>query len=329
MDFAEQLASAARPAATVANAPVATRRAPGLQADAVAPLDSTDPNAGEPAGVTASAPAAPAAKPLLEPKQAQAAPAQGAPVHVDVGAMPPRHSPSPSADRRADEASAARAAFRDVVAEQPGASGKRDGSVPERLREVQAVVTRQETVLAPAGQMPVAHQAADRIIAELQSSDDAAPADRAQTSRPGEAPAPVRTLHIQLQPADMGMLTVKLSMRAEMLDIKLEAAEHRTARLLEADRERLTDILRSAGYALDGVTVQISSSEKPVQTFNAMAGQGGNGQPQQGAQSGGAQADAQRGQGSQRGNDDGSVAAGNDGGDHGPRVGSADGDLYL
>ncbi len=73
-----------------------------------------------------------------------------------------------------------------------------------------------------------------------------------------------------------------LSLRDQMLDVKLEAAEHRTARILEADRETLTELLRSAGYALDGMTVQVSSPEKPVQGFKAMAGQGGNGQPRPG-----------------------------------------------
>ncbi len=73
---------------------------------------------------------------------------------------------------------------------------------PERFREPAPAIVRQDTTIPPAGQMPVAHQAAERIIAELQSPDEAAAAERAQSARQGEAapPAPIRTLHIQLRP---------------------------------------------------------------------------------------------------------------------------------
>jgi chemotaxis protein MotD len=248
---------------------------------------------------------------------------------ADFSAPQPRQMPSA---QPADSASAP-AALEDLSIEQIEGAGRRDGPAasPERQRDTPMVVTRQETALPPVGQPPIAHQAAERIIAELQSLDNTAPADRTQLARQAEAAAPVRTLQIQLQPADLGVLTVKMTLRDQMLDIKLEAVEHRTARILEADREKLTEILRSAGYALDGVTVQISSPEKPVPAFHAMAGQPGGGQAQQGAQShpGGAQADAQRGQGSQRGNENRSFASGTDGGDHASRPGASDGDLYL
>jgi chemotaxis protein MotD len=329
-DFAEQLAAATKPAQSAAIVSATPNRPsmPDTPAPAADPETNEQPQtAASTAPTVAPAPvSAPARKPqVMRPLDAQTRP------EPKDGAVQPRQ---PQPTQRAETPVDLRTAFSDIpAAEQPEAVTNGDDALPapDRPRDTPPVVIRQETVLPSAGQPPVAHQAAERIIAALQSSDSAASSDRAQPARQGDAPGPVRTLHIQLQPADLGTLTVKLSLRDQMLDIKLEAAEHRTARILEADREKLTEILRSAGYALDGVTVQISSPEKPVQTLNAMTGQGGNGQANAGSQSqaGGAQSDAQRGQGSQRGNDDRSFASTNDGGDHAPRRGSADGDVYI
>jgi chemotaxis protein MotD len=329
--LAEQLA-ASQPAPQAQNVPQTPRRMPAPpRTDAAASFAAlTDPDASQqPAQTAASTPAAvsvppsPAAPTVMQPPEPPAAAKPADP------AAQPRQMPS----AQLTDSAAAPAALEDLSMEQIEGAGRRDGPAasPERQRDTPMVVTRQETALPPAGQPPIAHQAAERIIAELQSLDNTAPTDRTQLARQAEAAAPVRTLQIQLQPADLGVLTVKMTLRDQMLDIKLEAVEHRTARILEADREKLTEILRSAGYALDGVTVQISSPEKPVPAFHAMAGQPGGGQAQQGAQShpGGAQADAQRGQGSQRGNENRSFASGTDGGDHASRPGAADGDLYL
>jgi chemotaxis protein MotD len=305
-DFAQQLAAATR-SGTPAAAPQPGRRAsqPGMEAAPL--LAAPDADTGGPTSASVMRPVQLQTASMAESRQA-------------LAAIP------------ADESATARAEFADLLARQAEGGARRDGpgGQAEQLRDTPMVVTLQDTMLPP-GQPPIAHQAAEKIIAELRSADNAAASDRAQLSRQSDGPAPARVLQLQLQPADLGTLTVTLSMRDQMLDIKLEAAEQRTAHMLETDREKLTEILRSAGYALDGVTVQISSPEKPVQSFHGLAGQGADGQAQQGGQpqSGGAQADAQRGQQSSPGNGDRSFASRTDGGDHGPRRGSADGDLYL
>ncbi len=331
-EFAQQLAAATRSGTPAQPTPQPSRRASQLGMDAAtssvsAPPSDADTEAGQPAQSTSAWPTA------ISGGSASATSAAASvmrPVQSQTGAMAePRQT---LATGVADDPATSRAEFADLLARHSDGGARRDGTgaPPEQLRDTPTVVTRQDTMLPP-GQSPIAHQAAEKIIAELQSSDNAAATDRAQHSRQGDAPAPVRVLQIQLQPAELGMLTVTLSMRNQMLDIKLEAAEQRTVRTLETDREKLTEILRSAGYALDAVTVQISSPEKPVQSFHGLAGQGGEAQGHHGGQPqpGGAQADAQRGQQSQRGNDDRSFASRTDGGDHGPRRGSADGDLYL
>lgn len=207
---------------------------------------------------------------------------------------------------------------------------------PEGIGEMAVTVTRQETILPPAGSTPAIQQTADRIMGELATmAEDFASKETAITRRDSE-PAPMRVLHIQLDPPDLGVLTVKLALRDNALSIKVEAAEPGTVRLLEQDRERLSEMLRSAGYGMEGVTVQISAAERShTQTaFHAMMGAGGDNPAQYGSgaqsQPGGAQADAQRGHQSRRGNEDwpGSAPDRN-AGDNAPRPGSADGDLYL
>jgi chemotaxis protein MotD len=218
-----------------------------------------------------------------------------------------------------------------AIARKPEGDADTPPLPPEQVRDTRLAVTRQETVFAPVGQPPVSHQAAERIIAELKSTDQTA-APQAATPQRDATPAPVRMLHLQLQPADLGLLTVRLSLRESGLDIKLEAAEHRTARLLEGDREMLSDMLRTAGYVVDGLSVQFQSADKPAPAFQAFAGSGADNGPQSGAQSqaGGAQPDTQRGNQSGRGSDQGgALPANGEEGDPKNPARSADGNLYL
>ena len=329
-DSIERLAVAAKPVTpgtVTSQAPkhsVAAHAEPATSLPLAAPAVAQQQTAAPEQVTTAVVAAATVAQP-----QTQAA----APKPINPAAHPWQPPSGEVADSRANEPATPRGAVADALVQEPEQIAKKDGAPPppERQRDIPTVITRQETVFTTGGQPPVAHQAAERIIAALQSTDGSALADRTQLARAADAATPVRMLHIQLQPADLGTLNVTLSLRDQVLDIKLEAAEHRTARMLETDREKLTEILRSAGYSLDGVTVQISSPEKPVQPFTAMPGQGGSNHAQYGGQSqpGGAQADTQRGQGSRQGNDERSFASTNDGGDHASRPGSSDGDLYL
>ncbi len=144
---------------------------------------------------------------------------------------------------------------------------------PEQQRKTEFTVIRQETVLPPAGHPAAAQQAAEKIIADLKDSAGTSGPDAATSHRETPStPAPTRVLHIQLQPPELGTLTVKLSLRDNALDIRLEAAEHHTLRLLEADRDRLSDMLRSAGYAVDGLAVQMPAGDRSASGFTSFNG---------------------------------------------------------
>ena len=214
----------------------------------------------------------------------------------------------------------------------PSQSQGREAPVPpEQPRKFEfTVVTRQETFLPPAGHPRAAQQAFEKIVADLQQADSPAGPD-ASSIRRETTTSPMRVLHIQLQPPELGTLTVKLSLRDNALDIKLEAAEHHTVRILEADRDRLSSMLRSAGYAVDGLTVQMPAGDRSAPNFSSFAGGSDNAAAYGGggAQPGGAQPDAQRGQPQGRPGEGGTLAGNGEEGDPANPVRSTGGDLYI
>jgi chemotaxis protein MotD len=281
---------------------------------------------------SAAAPQAPVPQALPQQPSAPPVAAQAPTAPIPAPAATPLPAEQPETARREPVRPAEVAAQSLPQADKPAG----EPPAPERKRETPLAVTRQETFLPPAGQLPVSHQAAERIVAELKASADPSTTSAATIRQDaGAAPAPIRVLHIQLQPPELGLLTVKLSLQGNALDIKLEAAEQRTVRMLEADRDRLSDMLRVAGYAVDGLAVTLPTGDGRVNPGSTLPPGTGDSLAQQstGGQAGGAQPDAQRGQQPQgREGQAGSGAASPSGeeGEHAHRPGrSADGDLYL
>lgn len=131
---------------------------------------------------------------------------------------------------------------------------------------------------------PLTQQIADRIAT-------AAGAPAAQSARPG-APAfvvkqesAVKVLHIQLQPADMGVVTLRMSVKDNALRLDLEVGRGETANLIQRERETLSALLRSAGYMIDGLDVRVAD-QSGVQPGNSQGnltpggGQSGSSQPE-------------------------------------------------
>ena len=65
----------------------------------------------------------------------------------------------------------------------------------------------------------------------------------------------VKVLHLELQPADMGTITIRMSLKQDGLDIRVVASRSETARLLQGDQDTLAKLLTSAGYRVEGMTV--------------------------------------------------------------------------
>jgi chemotaxis protein MotD len=108
----------------------------------------------------------------------------------------------------------------------------------------------------PAGASP-ARQIADRIVAE--AAPGPAFADRAGVTpeQQGAKPA-LKVLHIALQPADLGIVEVRMELKDTELTLHVEAERAETAELIRNDQDTLSKLLRSAGYAVDGGSIRVA-----------------------------------------------------------------------
>jgi len=146
-------------------------------------------------------------------------------------------------------------------------------------------------------------QIADTIVADLSSPETNEPrAAPATAPRPGFM-QPVKVLTIQLQPADLGTVTVRMRLKADAMDVEVEAGQHATARLIDADRDKLTSLLRSAGYHVEGLTVRAVEHASAATSPGALPGSPDPGpQPQPGGSQPDARASGGRAQSDHRGN---------------------------
>jgi hypothetical protein len=132
-------------------------------------------------------------------------------------------------------------------------------------------------------------QIADEIVANLAPSRpaDLPPAPPA-APRPG-AMHPVKVLTIQLHPAELGTVTVRMTLKGDAMDVEVEAGRRATAQAIDADRETLSGLLRSAGYHVEVLTVRAVDPASAASSPGSLPGSADAG-PQ--LQSGGGQPDA-------------------------------------
>gem|GEM_PF-5156833 len=79
--------------------------------------------------------------------------------------------------------------------------------------------------------------------------------DQSQT-----APAMLKTLNVQLSPADLGNVSVSLSLQGSALDLHLSVDQGKTRDLIERDRHVISDSLSQVGYSVGTLTVEQTSS---------------------------------------------------------------------
>jgi hypothetical protein len=99
------------------------------------------------------------------------------------------------------------------------------------------------------------HQVAGQIVATAL----AVPREEAQpigtlAAKP-LAPSVVKILRLELQPVDLGTITIRMSLKQDALDIRVEASRYDTARMLQRDQDSLAKILTGAGYRIDGMAI--------------------------------------------------------------------------
>ena len=162
--------------------------------------------------------------------------------------------------------------------DQPGQDGERGDTGPglPALKETKVAVIHQETHFAPAPPQSPAFQIANRILQEFAADPAMAPQSASQDAA---SAAPVKVLEIQLDPPELGALIIRMSLKDNMLHLQIAAGRHDTMRMIERDQDALSGMLRSAGYSIDGLNVQITTADRggtaPQQGggFNPPAGQ--------------------------------------------------------
>ncbi len=94
----------------------------------------------------------------------------------------------------------------------------------------------------------------------------------ASTAQPSSE-QPLKVITLALSPANLGTVSIELSLKGDQLAVKVQA-EAGAAKLLSQDDGALGKLLKSAGYSLQGISVQIvSHSAQPSETTQASPNQ--------------------------------------------------------
>lgn len=140
---------------------------------------------------------------------------------------------------------------------------------------IKVAVRDQETHFQPVQQVSLLQKIVDRLAPNLPT----APAVTASTPAaalpdlPKAVDAPVKVLTLQLDPPDLGAVTVKMRLAGDAVEIRMTAERHETAQMLQHERGTLTEAMQSAGYKFDIASIDQS---KPGDA----AANGGQQQPQ-------------------------------------------------
>jgi chemotaxis protein MotD len=130
-------------------------------------------------------------------------------------------------------------------------------ALPEATK---VTVVQQETHLPPA-QFNAPQQVANAVVTELKESaapTASAAADLA-TSRSNAPDQPLKILTINLEPPQLGNVTVRLRLVGTEVSIHLAAERKDTSQMLDQQRDSIRDLMQSAGYVADVAPVQHGS----------------------------------------------------------------------
>lgn len=73
----------------------------------------------------------------------------------------------------------------------------------------------------------------------------------------------LRVLNLQLHPAELGTVTVKMKLAGDTLEMELHVEREETAQLLRHDSEKLSALLRGSGYRPDVISIQAADGTGP------------------------------------------------------------------
>ncbi|MBM1169533.1 flagellar hook-length control protein FliK [Microvirga arabica] len=70
----------------------------------------------------------------------------------------------------------------------------------------------------------------------------------------------LRVLSLQLNPVELGLVTIKMRLSGDSLEMELQVEKPETAELLRNDAEKLSSLLRTSGYRPDVINIQTAES---------------------------------------------------------------------
>lgn len=121
---------------------------------------------------------------------------------------------------------------------------------------------------------PLSDQIAREVKAEL----------RADGLGESSSEGVVKVLSIELKPANLGSVTVRLALKDNAITVHLETQRRETLAVIERERDALVGALSSAGYSVDGVTTGPQSEASRLSVtqsgFGGSGSAGSQGSPQ-------------------------------------------------
>ncbi|RDI54828.1 flagellar hook-length control protein FliK [Microvirga subterranea] len=118
---------------------------------------------------------------------------------------------------------------------------------------------------------PDAHVVTQRVVDAIQQETKRAPLEQPASTVRHDTSAPMfatkqsdgvlRMLDIQLRPVELGVITVKMRLSGDKLEMELHASREETAEILRKDSEMLSNLLRSSGYRPDMVSIHTSRTD--------------------------------------------------------------------
>lgn len=148
-----------------------------------------------------------------------------------------------------------------VPASESGKTGDGLEAPSAEMAAAPAVDAPQPNGETPSAATPPAKQIADRIATEAAVVPEFVDHIATGREQPGMKPA-LKILHIQLQPADLGTVTVRMELKDAELKLHVEAERTETAELIRSDQDTLSKLLRSAGYNLDTASIRVAEGDR-------------------------------------------------------------------
>lgn len=75
-------------------------------------------------------------------------------------------------------------------------------------------------------------------------------------------PEPLKVLHIQLQPRELGDLAVRIALRGDKIELVVQTQRQATANLLMSDQRLLVEALQQRNLDVDSVTIQVVEPDR-------------------------------------------------------------------